>query len=148
MGGQELEAGIPKLQSWELGCAGWSWGGGGFVRADTNLGKKTALLPLLPSRTCTSPGGSLQEGSGESSHSSTLRAALAVEPSTPDAAQAAGQPCRASSYLLFAGKGQERRARKYRAPHSHHALAESSASRFVKLKSNISPQKSCLHCQG
>ena len=50
-------------------------------------------------------------------------------------------PCKASGYLPFAEEERNRRSRKYRAPHSCHALAESLASRFLKLKSNISPRR-------
>lgn len=55
--------------------------------------------------------------------------------------QTEGRPCKASSYLPVAEEGRNRTSRKYRAPHSCHALAESLASRFLKLKSNILPRR-------
>lgn len=63
------------------------------------------------------------------------------QPARLSGPQTMGRPYRASSYLPFAEEERNRRSRKYRAPHSCHTLAESLASRFLKLKSNISPRR-------
>lgn len=80
----------------------------------------------------------------EGSHISCARGSSASRTSRPPklpGPQTTGWHCKASSYLSFAEDGRNRRPRKYRAPHSCRALAASLASRFLKLKSNISPQR-------
>lgn len=55
MGGQKLEANIPKLQAEGPGAHSRAGDGRGFGKADINPGKQTAPFPLLPSRSYTSP---------------------------------------------------------------------------------------------